>query len=74
MARMKTIAAVAVISVGAAVAARVALASETITYVYDVNGRLVKVTHSGTVNNNVVSNYTFDDVDNRKTLNVTGAP
>ena len=48
--------------------------SETINYTYDAKGRLVHVRHSGTVNNNVVANYTFDDADNRKTLNVTGAP
>ena len=48
--------------------------AETINYTYDAKGRLVQVRHSGTINNNVVANYTFDDADNRKTLNVTGAP
>jgi hypothetical protein len=49
-------------------------AAETITYTYDAKGRLVKIVHTGTVNNNVVSNYTFDNADNRKTVKVTGAP
>ena len=48
--------------------------SETINYTYDAKGRLILVTHTGTVNNNVVANYTFDDADNRKNIKVTGAP
>jgi YD repeat-containing protein len=55
-------------------AATVAAASETITYSYDAKGRLILVTHTGTVNNNVVANYTFDAADNRKNIKVTGAP
>jgi YD repeat-containing protein len=74
MLRMKTIALVAGISVGAAIVGSLAMASETVNYTYDAKGRLVKVVHTGTVNNNVTSNYTFDDADNRKTMNVTGAP
>jgi len=34
----------------------------------------VQVAHSGTVNNNVVANYSFDKADNRVNVNVTGAP
>lgn len=49
-------------------------ASETVTYTYDAKGRLVKVEHSGSVNNNVVANYSFDHADNRANVNVTGAP
>jgi YD repeat-containing protein len=74
MLRMKTIAFVVGISVGAAIVGSFAMASETVNYTYDAKGRLVKVVHTGTVNNNVTSNYTFDDADNRKTMNVTGAP
>jgi len=48
--------------------------SETINYTYDAKGRLILVQHSGTVNNNVVANYTYDAADNRKNLKVTGAP
>lgn len=43
-------------------------------YGYVVHGRLVRVEHSGTVNNNVVSNYSYDRADNRVTVNITGAP
>jgi hypothetical protein len=52
----------------------VVLASETITYIYDAKGRLVRVEHSGSVNNNVVANYTYDPADNRTNVKVTGAP
>ena len=55
-------------------AAAVALASETISYSYDARGRLIAVSHSGSVNNNVVSNYSYDKADNRTNKNVTGAP
>lgn len=55
-------------------AATVAMAAETITYTYDAKGRLVLVTHTGTVNNNIVANYTFDAADNRKIVKVSGAP
>jgi len=51
-----------------------ASATETITYTYDAKGRLVRVAHSGTVNNNVISNYSYDASDNRKNVKVTGAP
>lgn len=49
-------------------------ATETITYTYDAKGRLVLVNRSGTVNNNVVANYTYDRADNRTNVKVTGAP
>ncbi|MDQ0250378.1 hypothetical protein J2W22_002442 [Sphingomonas kyeonggiensis] len=48
--------------------------NETVNYSYDVHGRLVKVEHSGSVNNNVVANYSYDKADNRVNVNVTGAP
>ena len=51
-----------------------AMASETINYSYDARGRLVQVKHSGTVNNNVTSNYQYDKADNRTLKNTTGAP
>ena len=47
-----------------------AMASETINYSYDARGRLVKVEHSGSVNNNVSANYTYDKANNRTNLNV----
>ena len=51
-----------------------AYAAETITYTYDARGRLIAVNHSGTVNNNVVSNYSYDKADNRTNVTTTGAP
>jgi hypothetical protein len=41
-------------------------AAETITYTYDAKGRLVKVVRTGTVNNNVTTEYEHDKADNRK--------
>jgi hypothetical protein len=52
------------------VAAAAAYASETITYVYDARGRLVRVERTGTVNNNVNANYSYDKADNRTNVNV----
>lgn len=49
-----------------------AYAGETITYKYDARGRLVEVRRSGTVNNNIVTNYSLDKADNRNTKTTTG--
>lgn len=57
-----------------ALAASAAHAGETITYSYDAKGRLVKVVHTGTVNNNVQTTYEHDKADNRKNVKTTGAP
>ena len=46
-------------------AAAPAGATETITYRYDARGRLVQVQRTGTVNNGVVTTYTWDRADNR---------
>jgi hypothetical protein len=51
--------------------AAAAIASETITYTYDARGRLVRVVRSGSVNNNVSANYSYDKADNRTNVNVT---
>lgn len=51
-----------------------AIASETIVYEYDARGRLVKIKHNGTVNNNVQTSYVYDKADNRTNKTVTGAP
>lgn len=56
------------------IGAAAASASETVTYTYDARGRLVRVSHSGTVNNNVVTNYTYDRADNRNSKTTSGAP
>lgn len=58
------------LAVAAAVCAAAAMASETITYTYDARGRLVKVVRTGSVNNNVSANYSYDKADNRATVNV----
>lgn len=51
-----------------------AYAAETITYTYDARGRVTKVARSGTVNNNVVTNYVYDKADNRQSKATTGSP
>lgn len=58
----------------AAIVAGPAFAGETITYTYDAKGRLVKVVHAGTVNNNIQTTYTHDKADNRKNTATTGSP
>ena len=55
-------------------AAGAAYAAETLTYSYDARGRLIRVQHNGSVNSNVVTNYSYDKADNRTLKNVTGAP
>ena len=47
--------------------------AETLTYKYDAKGRLIEVKRTGTVNNNVQTNYTHDKANNRKTVVVTGS-
>ena len=48
-----------------------ASASETISYAYDTRGRLIQVTHSGTVNNGANANYCYDRAENRTYVSVT---
>ncbi|MGA9581607.1 MAG: hypothetical protein WBR13_06530 [Allosphingosinicella sp.] len=65
----------ALVAAGVAiVAASAAIAAETVVYTYDAKGRLVKVERTGTVNNNVTTNYTFDKADNRTVKTTTGSP
>jgi hypothetical protein len=66
--------AIAVAAVLAAAATAPPIGNETINYTYDARGRLTNVTHTGSVNNNVATNYTYDKADNRVTVNVSGAP
>ena len=49
-------------------------ASETVNTSYDARGRLVAVSRSGTVNNNVVTNYSYDKADNRTNKTTSGSP
>lgn len=67
---------IAILLAGAAVALvpALAIAAETIAYRYDARGRLVKVERSGTINNNVTANYTFDKADNRTNKTISGSP
>lgn len=71
---MKKVRTGAVIGITVLTGLAAAVASETITYSYDARGRLIKVEHSGTVNNGVVANYTLDKAENRTNVKVTGAP
>ncbi|WP_157081292.1 hypothetical protein [Novosphingobium naphthalenivorans] len=48
-------------------------ATETVTYTYDAKGRLIKVVHSGSVNNGETTTYTIDKADNRTNVTTTGA-
>lgn len=61
----------ALFAAAALAAAAAAVASETITYTYDARGRLVKVARTGSVNNNVTTEYKYDKADNRTNVNVT---
>jgi YD repeat-containing protein len=67
MTRTEKVLLVLAIAAGAAAA----MASETISYSYDARGRLVKVQHKGSVNDNVTTNYSYDKADNRTNVNVT---
>lgn len=51
-----------------------ATAAETITYRYDVHGRLVRVERSGTVNDGVTTDYILDKADNRTGKTTVGSP
>ena len=51
-----------------------AQAGESIAYSYDAKGRLVKVVHIGSANNNVQTVYAHDMADNRKNTTTTGSP
>jgi len=47
-----------------------AIASETITYGYDADGRLIQASRSGTVNNGIIACYAYDKADNRSNVTV----
>lgn len=51
-----------------------ASAAETITYTYDVHGRVTGVSHSGSVNNGLNVTYSYDAADNRTNVTTTGSP
>jgi YD repeat-containing protein len=60
-------------SVAAICVAAEARASETVTYTYDALGRLVKVEHSGSVNDGLTVQHSYDPAGNRRNVTVTGA-
>lgn len=64
----------AVAGLGLLASTSMAAATETIIHSYDAKGRLVKVVRSGTVNNNVTTEYEHDKADNRTRLKVTNSP
>ena len=74
MKRKRDLAYLITIGITTAAAASAMTASDTIAYTYDARGRLIKVEHSGTINNGVVANYTLDKSDNRVNVKVTGVP
>lgn len=53
-----------------------AFAAETTTYIYDAKGRVIKVVHTGSINNNIQTCYKIDKADNRTnvTANVGSLP
>lgn len=51
-----------------------AVANENLTYTYDARGRLKQVSHSGSVNNGIVTTYGHDKANNRTNKTTTGAP
>jgi len=63
-----------VVFIGLILLGAAAYAAETITYSYDARGRLIQVARTGTVNNNVTTNYVYDKADNRSTKTTTGSP
>ena len=50
-----------------------ASAAEVVDYTYDALGRLVKVERSGSVNNNIDTEYEYDKADNRTREKTTGS-
>lgn len=52
----------------------VSSAAETIGYTYDARGRVIKLVRTGTVNNNVTTDYEHDKADNRRRVKVTNSP
>ena len=70
----KPAASILVVIAGFSCAAVAAVASETITYRYDARGRLIKVERSGSVNNGIMTDYSYDKAGNRTNKTTTGAP
>jgi YD repeat-containing protein len=69
---MRTVIAAAALAAAALAAA--AQAAETITYLYDARGRLVRIERTGSVNNGVATSYQLDKADNRTAKTTTRLP
>lgn len=57
----------------AAIPSSAALATETISYSYDAQGRLIRLVKSGSVNNGAAVQYTYDQAGNRVRVTATGS-
>jgi len=62
------------VSIGVAAIPTLAIATETVNYSYDAKGRVVQIARSGTINNGVITNYTYDHADNRTNKTTSGSP
>jgi len=58
------------VSTALAALAATAIAGETIGYSYDARGRLLNVVHSGSINAHLGVSYSYDEADNRTSVNV----
>jgi YD repeat-containing protein len=63
-----------IIFIGLLALGAAAYAAETISYTYDARGRLIQVSHSGSINNGHVTSYSHDKANNRTNKTTTGAP
>lgn len=50
-----------------------AFGAESMSYAYDAKGRLIRVSHSGSVNNGVQTTYAHDKAENRTNTTTTGS-
>ena len=62
------------LATGVTMLSSAAFGTETIRYIYDAKGRLVRVERTGTVNNGVNTDYEHDRANNRHRVHVTGSP
>lgn len=62
---------IAVAALALELAGPVVSAAEAVTYTYDARGRLIKVVHTGTVNNNNQVCYKLDKAGNRTNVKAT---
>ena len=48
-------------------------ASETIRYIYDAKGRVIRVERAGSINNGIVTVHQYDRANNRRRVIITGS-